>query len=298
MKMIQMKKSVLKLFMAAAVLTYACDDSETNEILSTSNLTETDELGLAAENTSEYVFEDVNAITDVLSMRSSTSTFNSASKKGVLDCAEVTEDTEANTITIDYGTEGCTDTRGRIRSGKVIISYSEESKVEGSYKSITFENYYLDDTRIEGVRTRTITSIDSTTSTIEMEMTLTGGKLTFSDGSFSTRESQKTRVWNYSTGEVSVAGSSSGTDQDGISSNMEITEPLIFKKDCSIARMRVPLAGVKVLTVGDEETMSINYGDGNCDLLAVVTKDGIEEEIELKARGKGRGRKGYKGRGN
>ena len=54
-----------------------------------------------------------------------------------------------------------------------------------------------------------------------------------------------------------------------------ITEALFIDRTC-----RYPLSGVVEITK-DGEIMSINYGDGECDNMATVTKDGIEEEIDL-----------------
>jgi hypothetical protein len=39
-----------------------------------------------------------------------------------------------------------------------------------------------------------------------------------------------------------------------------------------------------------EETMTIDFGAGECDNIALVTKDGVSEEIELSA---GKFRKGF-----
>jgi len=55
----------------------------------------------------------------------------------------------------------------------------------------------------------------------------------------------------------------------------EITEALLIDRTC-----RYPLSGVVEIT-RDGETMTINYGDGVCDNIATVLKDGVEEEIDL-----------------
>ena len=55
----------------------------------------------------------------------------------------------------------------------------------------------------------------------------------------------------------------------------EIIEPLLIDRAC-----RFILSGVIEITRNDE-SMIIDFGDGECDNIAVVTKDGESEEIEL-----------------
>ena len=52
-------------------------------------------------------------------------------------------------------------------------------------------------------------------------------------------------------------------------------EPLLIDRSC-----RYPLSGIVEITRADE-TMTIDYGTGECDNIAHVTKDGVTEEIEL-----------------
>ena len=52
---------------------------------------------------------------------------------------------------------------------------------------------------------------------------------------------------------------------------------------------KYPKEGVIEITRGDE-TMTIDFGLGECDNIALVTKDGESEEIELNA---GKFRKGF-----
>ena len=64
----------------------------------------------------------------------------------------------------------------------------------------------------------------------------------------------------------------------------KIIEELLIDRSCMF-----PKEGIMEISRG-EETMTIDYGDGECDNLAVVTKDGESEEIELMS---GRFRKGF-----
>ena len=52
-------------------------------------------------------------------------------------------------------------------------------------------------------------------------------------------------------------------------------EPLLIDRTC-----KWPLSGILEITRGGE-TMTIDFGTGECDNIALVTKDGETEEIEL-----------------
>ena len=64
-----------------------------------------------------------------------------------------------------------------------------------------------------------------------------------------------------------------------------IITPLLRNRTCMF-----PSRGVIEITRGGE-MMTIDFGDGDCDNIALVTKDGEDEEIELVS---GKFRKGFK----
>lgn len=67
-------------------------------------------------------------------------------------------------ITIDFGTNGCTrPTDGHTRKGKIIIEYTNRLIVPGAIAAATFDNFYIDDTKIEGTLTITNTSTPNST---------------------------------------------------------------------------------------------------------------------------------------
>jgi len=105
------------------------------------------------------------------------------------------------------------------------------------------------------------------------------------------RDFSETKVWlsGFETPEIKddiflKSGGGSLTVNDELKFERSITEDLLINRSCMF-----PLQGIIEISRG-EETMSIDYGDGECDNLAVVTKDGESEEIELIS---GRFRKGF-----
>ncbi|MEM9328531.1 MAG: hypothetical protein AAGA85_22890 [Bacteroidota bacterium] len=264
----------------------ACNDSEIDGLATT-------EVDLATETTVESALEDTDVIIDAaldVSIASGGRIDNGDVE--VLQCAEVTHDTEAQTITVDYG-DGCEGPRGRVRRGRLLITYDGDRFTEGSFRTVTFDDFFVDETQIEGTRTHTVTTVDSDSGVYTVDIALVGGKMTFDDGTSITREASRTRTTNLGLGIenfTTVNASASGLNREGVAYSMETTTPLTFKRACRFERIFVPVSGVKVRTVGDV-TVTIDYGDGACDNLAVVTSsDGTVEEIELEIRGRRRGR--------
>ena len=83
---------------------------------------------------------------------------------------------------------------------------------------------------------------------------------------------------------TSVTGNASGVTLMGLH-EMEITSPILFTRACAKELIhkkgKIPVSGVKRILKGESE-MIINYGDGECDFVAEVTKDGVTETIDLK----------------
>lgn len=274
-------------FLMTTVIAFAlvsCEDS---------GITESDviELDFSTEVTMESAEEDVTTITDAADemFQLSFGRTENGVRDEILDCATVERDTVNQVITIDFG-DGCEGRRGRVRSGKIIVTYDGDRRTVGSFRSVTFENFFVDSTQVEGTRTKTVTAVDAENLSITVDITLTGGKLTFGDGTSATREAQKTRVWEFdASGDhvTTVSGSASGVNRDGLEYRMDITEEIVFQRSCWRAGVFVPVSGVKMFTVG-ESTAIIDYGDGECDNLATKTQDGVSEEIELSVRGRRR----------
>ena len=208
-----------------------------------------------------------------------------------LDCAEVSIELAADnstttpkgTITIDFGT-GCTDARGNVRKGIIRIKYNGRRFLPTSTVETTFEGYYINDVKIEG--TRTVTNISgSTESAPKYTIVLVGGKTTWPDGTFATREVNRTREWIRATTPLLdswiITGTASGTNRKSRVYSMEITKPLVFKRECASSRkVSIAVEGTKELTV-DGKLVVIDYGDGTCDNKVTITINGTSKEVEV-----------------
>ncbi|MEM7110616.1 MAG: hypothetical protein AAF519_20470, partial [Bacteroidota bacterium] len=140
-------------------------------------------------------------------------------------------DKTGGTITIDFGEEGCQDPNGNLRKGKIIIVYSGARFLPGSTVVTTLENYSINNIAIEG--TRTLENISS--STIDFptfHITLVGGKVTWPDETFATRESDRVRVWKRASNPRAdshlVTGEANGVNRRGVAYEMQILDTLVY----------------------------------------------------------------------
>jgi len=192
-------------------------------------------------------------------------------------------DKTAGTIIIDFG-EGCEDKNGNIRKGKIIIGYQGGKLVPGSFVKTTLEDYSINDIAIEGVRT-----LENISESLEdyptFHITLEGGKITWPDETFATREVDRVRVWvnapNPLNDEHHVTGTAEGMTRRGVDYEMVITDTLVYKRVCRISRRgRIPVAGTKVITT-EEKVITIDYGDGECDRRVEIVVNGNREEVAV-----------------
>ena len=264
-----MKKLLFITVIAFGVLT-SCSDEET---VGSQDIVE--EMDLDAEASLDSNYEDVDLIVEA-GMETLAPAGRIESDE-ILDCATVTHDEVNKTVTIDYG-DGCEGPGGRIRAGKILISYSDHRLIPGAFRETTFEDFTIDGVQVEG--TRRVENISaSLDDNPTFSITLTGGKLTFEDETTATRSSARVRTWlrgaNPLTDEAEVEGNASGSRRDGVSYSMEITERLIYKRSCWARGVFIPVAGVKVFTSGDNVAI-VDYGDGECDYEVTISINGGE----------------------
>ncbi|MEE4177081.1 MAG: hypothetical protein V2I46_06175 [Bacteroides sp.] len=167
--------------------------------------------------------------------------------------------------------------QGRVKDGIIYIWTDGPMRAIGTTRIITFEDFTVDGNLIEG--TKTISNLDG----VNLTITLEGGKITFTDGSFITREMERNREWIAGLetpffvwdDEFLFTGSCYGLNRDGVEYTNTITNALHKKMSC-----RWIVAGTIEMQVGETLTV-LDYGDGECDNLATITVDGETTEITL-----------------
>lgn len=194
-------------------------------------------------------------------------------------CAVITNDTENNILTIDFG-DGCVGPYGRTRSGKIIIAYSGIVNDGVSNRIITFEDYVVNNRAVTGsIELRDITVNED--ETISSTKKLVGLTITFPNGQFVSFNGSRTRVWTDGVrdgdplnNKFRITGSVEGVWSNGSTFTHTIVEPIISDWSCAAEGGFARVAGVvevERLRGFVKRLRKINYGDGACDNIIVIT---------------------------
>ncbi len=185
-------------------------------------------------------------------------------------------------VVIDYG-DGCSGRQGMGRTGTITIEMSDTITLVGAVYKVTFADVTVGNKTIDKTATMTNEGLNGSgnwviSSETVMTTTMEAGK----NNMVATREFSGQKEWlnGFGTPETEddqflKSGGGTITINDTLTFEREITEPLFIDRTC-----RYPLSGVVEIT-RDGEFLTINYGDGTCDNIAIISKDGVEEEIEL-----------------
>ncbi|MBS1921181.1 MAG: hypothetical protein JST17_13095 [Bacteroidetes bacterium] len=215
-------------------------------------------------------------------------------------CATVTI-THSNTsnffpvkIAIDFGTAGCSrPSDGHTRKGRIIIDYSNRLTIPGAISTTTFENYYIDNIKIEGTATiMNSSSQNSTPPTKQYKIDITEGKISTPDGNYVEWNSHKTIT--QTEGLVTptipkddvfqIEGYANGRAQRGnllVAWQSTITTPLVKTFACRwITQGTVKIDRASANT-NNTWTGYLDYGNGNCDDIATATVNGVKRQISL-----------------
>lgn len=195
-------------------------------------------------------------------------------------------------IMINYG-EGCLGRTGLEKRGIITINMSDTIINPGAVYTITFDDVTIGNRKVEKTATVTnegqnengnwvITSLHTTTSTRVSEGTTMVMVREFFEqkewlNGFDTPETEDDQFMK--------TGGGTMTLNNELKFERNITTALLRNRTCMF-----PLSGVIEIT-RDGEMMTIDFGNGACDNIALVSKDGEDEEIELVS---GKFRKGFK----
>jgi hypothetical protein len=190
-------------------------------------------------------------------------------------------------ITLDYG-DGCTmifrdDTL--TRKGQISITITDRWFLPGAETIVTFNGFYINGTKIEG--TRTITNLGlNDADHLEMGVVLTGGRITFEDETWMSREASHVRewirYWNPMNDTVFITGSATGINVLGENYQRVITEPLVLVH-CSEYRWRwVLVDGTVEVTNSSTGTTTIDYSAEDCAGQVLINKNGYRHNYTFR----------------
>lgn len=280
-----MKKLLLSLMVIGLTFASCKKNQEITE--------EDNDVTSANDNTyAESTYNDIDNMSDEAGLNGSISNYrlNSNFNNPIIlgSCAIVTYDSLQYKLTIDFGT-GCNGKDLKNRSGKIIISYDKPSfKDSLCTKTITFDNYYVNNNKVEG--TKTVKYLGHINGNMTWEIKVVGGKITFgNNGGTITwdREGKRTLLAGELNGNIDwknsifqIEGNGSGTRINGKSYTYVITTPLI--KDFLNCSGKHFVKGVFELTPSGKLKRTIDYGNGACDDDASVTIGNKTYQIKLK----------------
>jgi len=239
---------------------------------------------------SEAVFEDIfNSVDNAEAILEGFLKGETKSMEESGTCPIVTTDRPPDakwpkTVTIDFGT-GCTGFYDNTRSGKIIIVITAPRLIPGSVKTVTLENYIINGIKVEG--TKVIENLGfNDNQNLEFSITLTDGKLTLPDGKTIRRSFERQREWiagqatrNIWDDEFLITGTTTGVNIKGLAYTNTIVTALHSTRAC-----RFVVSGVVKIEREGMVPMELNYGEGECDAIAVVTRGDESKEITLRHR--------------
>lgn len=191
------------------------------------------------------------------------------------------EDFFPRNIVIDYGT-GCTGLFNVERSGRILITLSGPRGTSGTERVLTFDDYYVNGAKIEGTFTIENMGFNNAQNAV-FSVSLEGGKITFPDSRIITREFERQReyiagygTWTPWDDKCLITGISAGTNLDGKTYSLSILNPLEWHATC-----RFLVSGTVGFEVDGIEPFELDYGAGECDEVATLSRGDETKEITL-----------------
>lgn len=194
------------------------------------------------------------------------------------------------TKTIDFGTDGCPLPNGNIVKGKLILSYTFLPLSPSNTITYTFDDFYHNEIRLDGSKTftraLTTSSLNSTihpVTTMNLDL-----EITFPDGSVYTRTGSRTReiiegfetLFIFSDNVYAITENSSTQNPDGSLHTISTESPMIYKLSCINQSSLLITSGIITIS-SNGDIASIDYGDGTCDNLAILTLNGNSTTIDF-----------------
>jgi hypothetical protein len=238
----------------------------------------------AADNLYEDVYDvAMDAADDAGIYARTTQEAQAAERFTIPVCAVITvtptgQNVFPKTVVIDFGA-GCVNTTGITRKGKITYVFTGKLRTAGTTVSASFDNYMVNNYKVEGVYSILNSSIGNG---ISFTTQISNGKITYPDGSFYNYSGNKTVTQtvgqgtaNLSDDEFTLSGLSNYSSSNGTSLTASITTPLVKRFSCKWI-----VSGVTRYTY-NALNMELNYGNGDCDNKATITMAGQTNEVLL-----------------
>ena len=285
-----MKTAKLILGLALALSIFSCSKDDNGSAISTQDATTSAKLDIMNDDVSKIV-EDQLTTSDGISGKTNQTVQTVPAFLPL--CVSITRVPAFGTVlapgtlitkTIDFGITGCPLPNGNILRGVLVITFTYQPAATSHTVTYTFQDFYHNNIKFNGTKTFTRAMTTSAANpdvhpivTMNMDMTAT-----LPNGNVVTRVGQRVReiIEGYST-EIwldniyQVTGEWTTTFPSGGVQTSTITSPLRIRMNCpNIVR------GV-ITIVGNGNTATLDYGNGECDNLALFTVNGNSNVITL-----------------
>lgn len=188
------------------------------------------------------------------------------------------EDTYPRTLTLDFGA-GTEDHKRCKKQGEIIVEMTDDMAIVGAQRITTFNDFFVKGRQITGTKTMTTLSINAEGQPVfKIEANL---EMLDKKGVTATRVLAGTKTWESGFGDedrfndVFMVEGAATMEREGNLMTRTITSPLVVDRSCDFIK-----EGVIALDKNGEVS-TIDFGDGTCDAIAFVTKDGDTYEIDL-----------------
>ena len=293
-----MKTKIIALSLLTIFSIVGCskDDKETNSVFSADEAAVNSKIDIASDDVAEIVENEFTETQNNAGTENRLSESSSPSSR-LMICGTVTRvpafgtplipGTEVTkTITFGNETTGCTLANGNVVKGTIVVTFTYQPNATSHTINYEFVNFFHNQIRLNGNRTFTRT-LDAQTQipTVVMNMQMTA---TFPDGRVLTRIGTRTRtiIAGFDTPNIlndniyQVTGNWTTTFPNTTIQTSTITTPLIVKMSC--INQNKPLLVQGVITFQrNGNSATLDYGNGDCDNLAVFTINGNSFNIVI-----------------
>lgn len=267
-----MKKLFISFLIAAVCISCGKGDRDEDQ-----TVTETTDNSLA-----EIAFNDVFAVINEASLI----TQGIRSTSITLSCATVSADTTVNPmiLLVDFGAVNCMGSDGRNRRGKIFATFTGKYRDSLTIITITPQDYYLNDYKIEGTKTITNKGHNGsgnlwyTVIVQNAKITEPGGLWTITWNSSRVREwiTGESTVTDFTDDVYLITGSANGVNRRGNSFNADITTALRVELTCNWI-----VSGAMTITPSNLNPRYVDFGSGTCDSDITVTVNGYVYNIVM-----------------
>ena len=265
-----MKKTLIALSILT-VLLYACKDEDVinNPDLRSTQATQ-DHLF------AEQIFNDVGRTVEEGFIANGTN--KSCASYNLMN----NDTSDIDTLIINFGATNCLD-NGKLRRGKIVITFTGKYRDSLAVITTTFDNYYVNNNLIQGERVVTNQGRNNK-GNMWFTIAVNNASINTSNGTINW-ESARTREWvngmatyfKISDDHYKITGSASGTGVNNNSFSMEITDTLNIDLGC-LPSCVIKSGTAKISPNGYADRI-INYGDSMCDCNFDVTINGTTYPI-------------------